>query len=409
MKENCNVDVRKCVCKYCKKEFISYTGNVRYCSQECRDKAKESNKVKSVCDVCGAEFMKSPFQKANYCSEKCRVYIKNQKYRKKIIDNRSEELSKGIEGYDYVTCKICGHITEQLNTSHLMNVHGITLSEYREKYPDAKFVCQRLVDSCLKGENNPRHHTKISEQEIKENSPFCKEFYEKRGLTEQDRLDFISRAEADRNIDTRIEYYLKLGMTESEAKEALAERQRTFTLDKCIEKYGEEEGKRRWEERQQNWAEVMKVKYENGEYDKTPHNLLDSLSSQIEQKFIKDLHNKLNIDINESHNSLSTKNQYVIYSSEHRRRFMYDFEYNGKIIEFNGDFWHANPEKYTEDAYIRDGKCAKDVWENDKVKLNVAECEGKTVFVVWESEYRSNPDVVIKRCIDYLNETEKMS
>ena len=153
----------------------------------------------------------------------------------------------------------------------------------------------------------------------------------------------------------------------------------------------------------------MKVKYENGEYDKTPHNLLDSLSSQIEQEFIKDLHNKLNIDINESHNSLSTKNQYVIYSSEHRRRFMYDFEYKGKIIEFNGDFWHANPEKYTEDAYIRDGKCAKDVWEKDKVKLNVAECEGKTIFVVWESEYRSNPDVVIKRCIDYLNETEEMS
>ena len=46
-------------------------------------------------------------------------------------------------------------------------------------------------------------------------------------------------------------------MTEEQAKNALAERQRTFTLEKCISKYGEEEGLRRFSERQQKWLKSL--------------------------------------------------------------------------------------------------------------------------------------------------------
>lgn len=59
---------------------------------------------------------------------------------------------------------------------------------------------------------------------------------------------------------TRIEYWLKKGYTEEEAKKKLTERQRTFTKEKCIEKYGEVEGLKRWKTRQQKWQSTLKSK-----------------------------------------------------------------------------------------------------------------------------------------------------
>ena len=47
-------------------------------------------------------------------------------------------------------------------------------------------------------------------------------------------------------FDRKIEYYLKKGLNEEEAKLALKERQTTFSLEKCIKKYGFEEGTKKW-------------------------------------------------------------------------------------------------------------------------------------------------------------------
>lgn len=62
------------------------------------------------------------------------------------------------------------------------------------------------------------------------------------------------------SCDTRIEYYVKQGYTEEEAKALVKERQSTFSLEKCIEKYGENEGIARWKERQEKWQNALKSK-----------------------------------------------------------------------------------------------------------------------------------------------------
>ena len=88
---------------------------------------------------------------------------------------------------------------------------------------------------------------------------------------------------------------------------------------------------------------------------------------------------------------------------------MYDFVYGNKIIEFNGDFWHANPNKYDADDHIRDGMLAKDIWEKDAIKKRVAEAEDFEIFVVWENEFRKYPEETIKKCIDFINEIKTNS
>jgi hypothetical protein len=57
---------------------------------------------------------------------------------------------------------------------------------------------------------------------------------------------------------TQIKYWIKKGFNEDEAKFKIKERQRTFTLEKCIEKYGEIQGKNIWLDRQYNWHKNYK-------------------------------------------------------------------------------------------------------------------------------------------------------
>lgn len=59
------------------------------------------------------------------------------------------------------------------------------------------------------------------------------------------------------------------------------------------------------------------------------------------------------------------------------------------IIEINGDYVHANPNKYLEDDIIRlrgNNYTAQEKWFTDKIKINKLQELGYKVFVVWESD-----------------------
>ena len=75
-----------------------------------------------------------------------------------------------------------------------------------------------------------------------------------------------------------------------------------------------------------------------------------------------------------------------------------------KIIEFNGDYWHANPLKYSanESFSMKGGRSAQQIWEADQKKIALAEENGYQVKVVWESEYKKDPDKVVKECAEWL-------
>jgi hypothetical protein len=88
------------------------------------------------------------------------------------------------------------------------------------------------------------------------------------GLSDEEKAAKIKvlgeRAQASRNSRhnnaTKIDYYLARGYSEQDAKKALRERQQTFTLEKCVARHGEEEGRRIYEDRQRRWQNTMKSK-----------------------------------------------------------------------------------------------------------------------------------------------------
>jgi len=59
---------------------------------------------------------------------------------------------------------------------------------------------------------------------------------------------------------TRIEYWLKLGHNFETATKLLHERQKTFSLEKCILKYGKDEGEKRFLNRQKKWISSLNKK-----------------------------------------------------------------------------------------------------------------------------------------------------
>ena len=82
------------------------------------------------------------------------------------------------------------------------------------------------------------------------------------GMTDEEKEKQIKEYRQDDRDDrntNQVKYWINKGYSEEEAKEKVSERQSTFTLEKCIAKYGEEEGTARYN----HWKEQMKEKRSN--------------------------------------------------------------------------------------------------------------------------------------------------
>lgn len=95
-----------------------------------------------------------------------------------------------------------------------------------------------------------------------------------------------------------------------------------------------------------------------------------------------------------------------------KNRFVYfDFflKDTGKVIEYNGNYYHANPRIYDKDFKVSiygEKKPASDIWEMDAQRI--ADIKSvpyvKDVLTIWEDECNLDIDDVIKRCVKFLIE-----
>lgn len=253
------------------------------------------------------------------------------------------------------------------------------------------------VSEKLMGENNPMHSSKTTQEERNSISPRNIAFYKRKypELSHEEHIKlqqefFEKNRKAIKNAikDTNIEYYLNQGMSKEEAEQALKERQATFTLEKCIKKYGEIEGLKRFSERQQKWLKSLRKNFENYGDNRSPQ-------SKFASEIIKECCKILNI-------KKPYKEKYI-YDNINHRAYAYDFKYNDKLIEFQGDYWHCNPNLYDENFFNKvKKKTAKEIWQFDKEKKECAEKYGYKILYIWEYEYNLNKDATIKKCIEFL-------
>lgn len=290
----------------------------------------------------------------------------------------------------FVQCGVCGYRSSDL--AQHPTIHGLTQEQYRTSHGDIK--CKDLRDKTI-GEKNPgfNHGGKLS--------PFSKKFVNyKDDTTIQELKDKAVHTKIKNNTNPlTVSYYTTKGYTKEEAEQLIVNRQTTFSLDKCIEKHGEEAGKDIWQQRQDKWMATMNSKTDEEIAEINKKKIYRNGMSSKQEKQLVEMIRNAGVDI---------ETQYIIKRQDIKNRYYsYDIFYNNKIIEYNGDIWHANPTKYKKEDVPRfpsNEKTSAEIWDKDKTKLETAEANGYSVLVIWESDFKTDKTKVIKECISYLTQ-----
>lgn len=254
----------------------------------------------------------------------------------------------------------------------------------------------------------------INEADFERNSrrPIRKEYWIKKGYTDQEAQTLAlesknhnnklgaksSSASKVRNITSKrcTEYYTVRGYSVEEAKILVSEGQKYFSKEICIKKYGEDQGLKVWQNRQNRWQNTLAAKSDEEKSRINRLKLSKGITvSKAEKTILEQIKNVFP----------TVKHQFSLSDASNKKQYVYDINVDKKIIEYHGDFWHSNPSKYSWDfTNPRTKLKAIDKWAMDAVKIKYAESQGYQVLVVWESDFKLNKEKVIKECIQFLTQ-----
>ena len=347
-----------------------------------------------TCRICGKRIINSNF---NVGINTKRLYITNNvpaiKYR--IIDGIKHELS---------CCEDClkEHFKDCLPKSHKYyfmkaNKYGAYCFNYTED--EYKKICSQTV-----GVTEKSMIRKWGEVEGKKRwEEYCKK--------QAETNTFKYKQE-------------KYGWTKEQFDEF--NKSRAVTLELCIERHGEEEGKKLWDaycERQRytNSLEYMIKEYGEEEGTKKYNNFASTRAqfgimalnaglgfSKISQTMFNIILEKLNeLNINNDIYYETLNYEYKIQYTP-IKCFKLDFYDKTKnlVIEFLGDYWHANPANYKSgDIINRHGTYVNvnSIWEADKIrKNNIYKQLNNPIYIeIWESDWNKDPEKVISDILKY--------
>ena len=410
-------------CDICGKEYLSYSSLWNHKKNHKNGKFEAyKNGLNAfryvICPICNKEVNKGHFSKHliimhGFNKESRNFYILKNTYANHYFsDIKDKEMIKNFLSQFYekygnkitafgkfvsyykAICKMREYNIESDNRNFVHNVF-----EWKVQHPclrNSKELCKLIFP------NEPELAKKYYDEYMLSNnpfknhdgslSPFSKDFIGYKNLddvTKTTKIHEMLKIDKVGRSTAQIEYWINKGFTRDEALEKVHERQQTFSKTKCIEKYGKEEGLKIWKDRQRRWMNtlnskpyeeqlrILKAKVENSKVNK-PY-------SRIEHEFSSQL------VTDEYMNVLATP--YAIP----------DICVGNKIIDFFGDYYHCNPNKYDGDYYNhRARKCAWQIWEHDKIRKERLEKDGYIVKIVWESEYKADKKRVIQECRDFL-------
>lgn len=304
------------------------------------------------------------------------------------FQRKHEANQLALKNTDAIACVICGHLAHELMT-HLRIDHNLTAQQYKDTYNLPVFSPSQFKkkSELIKGDKNPAkgHGGRLS--------PFSDKFLKGNDKVAETKKKAKQTLKDNHGHTTTIEYWLKQGYNEDEAKLKLSERQSTFSLEKCIAKHGKEKGIEVWQLRQDNWQKKLKAK----PFEEIQRiNRLKMSNGCSVSKAETELANTL---INHGFNVLTQQ------CVDKKYGFIYDILFENKIIEYHGDYWHANPNKYNVDFFNKSSEMsAQQIWDKDMLKLETANKNGFDVLTVWENDYKTNKDETIQKCLTFLQQ-----
>ncbi len=190
--------------------------------------------------------------------------------------------------------------------------------------------------------------------------PVCAEYWIERGYSQDDAKikaketlqknsitaskNALQKTGLEYKSQQRKEYWIIRGYTEQEAAVKVSQRQATFSLKKCIEKYGTEKGIQKWEERQKKWQLSLKSKSSEEISEINSKKSIISLHLLVDKEFdeIFDILNGITPiakTVEEYFNNLKSSGSYLLYV---------DFEYFMLKLKVAQKNWFLVTEQYEE-------------------------------------------------------------
>lgn len=362
-----------------------------------------------------------------------------EKYNNSTNIEEKTKLSYMLPSELFCTCRICGKRIVNSNFSVNINIKHSYISNYAPsiKYRIIDGVTHELscCEDCLKEHFKdclPKSY-KYYFMKANKYGAYCFNYTEDEykkicsqtvGVTEKSMIRKWGEVEGKKRWE---EYCKKQAETNTFeykqekyvwTKEQFDEfnKSRAVTLELCIERHGDEEGKKLWEEYCERQRYTTSLEYmieEYGEeegtkkYKEFNFNRANASSlsySNVSQKIFNTLYNLIEVKDNIFYYTLN--NEYSVIANNKGYNLDFYDKTKNLVIEFLGDYWHANPLLYKEDdKFIRSNKpvTAKQIWKADKSrKNNICKQLNNPIYIeIWESDWNKDPEKVISDILKY--------
>lgn len=82
-----------------------------------------------------------------------------------------------------------------------------------------------------------------------------------------------------------------------------------------------------------------------------------------------------------------------------------------KAIEYNGSKFHPSPSLDDNIGWcvFHPNLTAKSARDKEQRKFQALKERGFEILVVWDKEYKENPEAILKKCIDFLTQENQLS
>lgn len=311
---------------------------------------------------------------------------KRAKRERQIRANRKIILGPDLEAEvlngNAIRCEECGYIGVTLQWTHFAhkcNGNTKTVDEYKKKHPNAPLQSNRLRASFA--------ITKESMTSL---------YGEEEGKV---RWESYCAKQAETNT---LEYKkVKYNMTEAEFK--TYNKSRSVTLPNLVARHGEELGLEKWNAYCEQQRYTTSLEYFVEKYGEVAGTL--KYDNFIEGR---NLRGKSNVEV-------LCYDELVKYIPD--LIFQYkvvgvsgacDMGNDNLVIEFYGQYWHADPRCYAADwVNSHTKRTAQQVWELDRRKQDAVVSNGFRHYIIWEHDYRKDMDKTIENLLEWANGTEQ--
>ncbi|HRW21234.1 MAG TPA: hypothetical protein P5509_04620 [Bacteroidales bacterium] len=328
-----------------------------------------------ICEYCGRPIKNNPLSKSGHY----RVCKKHREFKKTII----KKITKDFLYEEYIVkelsaSKIARDLglkkhTEIIKKLKEYGIHVRTLAETRK----TKGYINATKETCRK-KYNADYHTCKNSNKREEIDDAVKIKYNVNNVFQ---LEWVKDK-------AKLSHYKKHGVEYISQSKYWSER----VKQTCNERYGFD-----------NPAKVPEF-IEKGINTKNSKERVYTYSSRMANRLFSEL--RKHIDDNKNIYCAEKGKEFGKRIKETGRYVYYDFvdTQNKKCIEFNGNYYHANPTMYAPNYFNKKRQqTAQEIWKSDFEKLQRLEADGFEIKVVWESEFTENPETIINECIFFLN------